>query len=208
MKLTPSPRPTPIRTASDLLHVSGVSAIAAAKVLAREPLSPVTRTLKLWGDDENPFRHLITAKSPEARFWRETMGILIRHLAPDTPRRTVWRGWHFETGRARDVLMRNLEKTGRFTNRRVGMSASQLRRVAIRPAFLNQHGVLWEIRRPSSARNLAPIFRAIGAKYPEQREMVFPAGTIFRLVRPPTWLNLHRSGQTLRVRHHVLEETR
>lgn len=113
-----------IHRAADLLHISGVPVVTAAKVLAREPDSPITRTLKLWGDDENPFSHLITARSKEARVWRETMGILVGNLAPDVSSRTVWRGWHFESGRKREILMRDLEETGRFRNERVGMSAS------------------------------------------------------------------------------------
>ena len=102
--------------------------------------------------------------------------------------------------------MHDVEKTGRFRNERVGMSASQLRRVAVQPEFLNHYGVLREIRRPRSMRNLAPIFRAIGAKYPHQREVVFPAGKTFRLLRDTSWLTVRRDGHYLRVRHHVLEE--
>jgi hypothetical protein len=195
-----------IQQASELLHVSGVPIAVAARVLAREPASPVTRTLKLWGDDEDPFRHLITATSKEARVWRETMGILIENLAPAAGARPVWRGWHFGSDHRRDSLMRLIEGTGHFRNLRVGMSASRSRHVAIRPEFLNHHGVLWEIRHPRSARNLAPIFRAIGAKYPAQREVVFPAGTRFRLVSKPGWVTIRGHGQSFRVRHHVLEE--
>jgi hypothetical protein len=86
------------------------------------------------------------------------------------------------------------------------MSASRSRRVATRPEFVNRHGALWEIRRPSSARDLAPVFRAIGAKYPEQREVVFPRGTRFCLLKPPGWVTLRRDGQRLKVRHYVLQE--
>ena len=86
------------------------------------------------------------------------------------------------------------------------MSASRSRRVATRPEFVNRHGARWEIRRPSSARDLAPVFRAIGAKYPEQREVVFPRGTRFCLLKPPGWVTLRRGGQRLKVRHYVLQE--
>lgn len=62
-----------IKAAADLLKYPNVPVSEAAEVLAREPGSPVARALKLWGDDENPFKHLIISESSEARVWRETM---------------------------------------------------------------------------------------------------------------------------------------
>ena len=193
--------------AADLLKVNKVHVGRAARALQREPAHPVTRALKLWGDDEDPFRHLIISRSSEARVWRETMAVLLGNLAPETSGRTVWRGWYFESARARRRLLLRLERTGYFVNRRVGISASRSRGVASRPEFLNRHGALWEIRRPSSARDLAPVFRAIGAKFPWQREVVFPRGTRFVLIRPPGWARLRRGGQIVKVRHYVLQET-
>jgi len=131
------------------------------------------------------FKHLILSKSEEARIWRETMGILIANLRPASGSRTVWRGWYFESGAARRRLLRQLDAGEVFVNRRVGMSASQSRRIACRPEFINDYGALWEIRSPCSARDLGPIFHAIGAKYPEQREVVFPKGARFILVKRP-----------------------
>lgn len=193
--------------AADLLKHSGVSVAKAASALKREPGSPVTRALKLWGDDEDPFRHLINSRTAEARVWRETMEVILRNLAPETTGRTVWRGWYFESASARQRLLQRLERTGTFVNRRVGMSASRSRGVASRPEFVNRFGALWEIRRPCSARDLAPIFRIIGAKYPWQREVIFPRGSRFRLLRPPGWLRISRGGQTCKVRHYLLQET-
>ena len=195
-----------LRHAADLLTHRNVPASRAARVLAREPASPVTRVLKLWGDDENPFRYLISSPTSEARVWRETMSILLSNLAPDTSGRTVWRGWFFASSADRQRLLRSLETTGGFVNDRVGMSASRSRRIATRPEFLNRYGALWEIQRPASARDLAPIFRAVGAKYPGQREVVFPRGARFHLLRPPGWVTLRRGGQMLQVRHYVLQE--
>lgn len=195
-----------IRYAADLLGYSNVPVSVAAKVLAREPGSPVTRALKLWGDDENPFKHLIISESSEARVWRETMGILLKNLQPETSGRTVWRGWYFASARNRKRLWRELETRAVFVNARVGMSASRSRRIACRAEFVNKHGALWEIRSPRSARDLAPIFRAIGAKYPEQREVVFPKGVNFALIGKPGWKTIRRDGQSQKVRHYVVQE--
>lgn len=195
-----------IRYAADLLRYSNVPVSVAAKVLAREPGSPVTRALKLWGDDENPFKHLIISESSEARVWRETMGILLKNLQPETSGRTVWRGWYFASARNRKRLWRELETRAVFVNARVGMSASRSRRIACRAEFVNKHGALWEIRSPRSARDLAPIFRAIGAKYPEQREVVFPKGVNFALIGKPGWKTIRRDGQSQKVRHYVVQE--
>jgi hypothetical protein len=195
-----------IRHAADLLKCSGVPVSVAARVLAREPDSPVTRTLKLWGDDENPFKRLITSDSDEARVWRETMGIILKNLLPAPSRRTVWRGWYFESARARKHLWKDLKSKAVFRNVRVGMSASRSRRVACRPEFLNEHGALWEIRSPRSARDLAPIFRKIGAKYPEQREVVFPKGVKFELLATPGWTAVRRDGQSRKVLHYIVQE--
>ena len=192
--------------AADLLKRPGVSVAKAASVLKQEPDSPVTRALKLWGDDENPFKHLIASRTTEAKVWRRTMALLLAHLAPDRSGRTVWRGWYFESAAARLRLLRRLEQSGVFVNRRIGMSASRSFSVAIRPEFVNRHGAIWEIRRPCSARDLAPIFRAIGAKYPWQREVIFPQDSRFGLIGRPGWMLLRRGGQTLKVRHYVLQE--
>ncbi len=193
--------------AADLLKHSRVSVSSAASALKQEPGSPITRTLKLWGDDEDPFSHLINSRTSEARVWRETMAVVLSNLAPETSGLTVWRGWYFKSAPDRQKLLRRLMQTGAFVNRRIGMSASRSRSIASRPEFVNRHGALWEIRRPCSARDLAPIFRAIGAKYPWQREVIFPRGSRFKLLRPPGWLTISRGGQTFKVRHYVLQET-
>jgi hypothetical protein len=192
--------------AVDLLKRPGIRVVVAARALAREPDSPVTRTLKLWGDDENPFKRLIVGRSKEARIWRETMGVLLQNLKPDTSGRTVWRGWNFASANARQRLLRSFETAGIFTNARVGMSASYSRRIACRSAFLNASGILWEIRRPHSARDLGPIFRAIGAKYPEQREAIFPRGATFVLTREPVLKVIRQDGHALEVWHYILTE--
>ena len=195
------------RRASDLLRMANISPERAAVVLSCEPDSPVTQVLKLWGDDENPFKHLIASQSGEAKIWRETMAILLKNLRPDRSGRTVWRGWHFESAGARRRLWRELEVKAVFLNARIGMSASRSPRIACRPEFVNRYGALWEIRSPRSARDLAPIFRAIGAKYPEQREVVFPKGVRFELVEKPGWRTIRRNGQSKKVRHYVVQES-
>lgn len=207
MPRSPKARQSPIR-AVDLLKRPGISVAVAARALAREPDSPVTRTLKLWGDDENPFKRLIVGQSKEARIWRETMGVILQNLKRNTGGRTVWRGWNFVSANARKRLLCSFERSGVFTNFRVGMSASYSRRIASRSAFLNANGALWEIRRSYSARDLGPIFRAIGAKYPEQREAIFPRGTTFALIREPILKVVRQDGHALKVWHYVLTEKR
>lgn len=196
-----------LRNAADLLRRSNVSVAEAARVLAREPHSPVTRALKLWGDDENPFRHLIISRSEEAKTWRETMAILLNNLRPEISGRTVWRGWSFASANVRKRLWREFEKKAVFVNTHIGMSASRSLGIACRPEFMNKQGALWEIRLPHSARDLVPIFRAIGAKYPEQREVVFPKGVRFTLIGKPGWMTIRRDGQSIKVRHYVVQES-
>lgn len=139
-----------IKAAADLLKYPNVPVSEAADVLAREPGSPVARALKLWGDDENPFKHLIISESSEARVWRETMGVLLKNLQPETSGKTVWRGWYFASARSRKRLWRELETRAVFVNTRVDMSASRSRGIACRAEFVNRHGALWEIRSPRS----------------------------------------------------------
>ena len=194
--------------AADLLKGTTLASSVTARMLAREPDSLAARTLKLWGDDENPFKRLIISKSADARLWRETMALILRNLRPASRLGTVWRGWYYICDRARNRVMGDLEESRSFTNFRVGMSATRSRDIACRPAFLNEHGALWEIRCPKSARDLEPIFRAIGAKYPEQRELIFPRGTRLALCGNPGWKAVRRNGQTLKVRHYVLEEVK
>ncbi len=66
-----------LRHAAELLSLSDVPVKRAAMVLARELNSPVTQAIKLWGDDEEPFMNLITARSVSAREWRRIMGRII-----------------------------------------------------------------------------------------------------------------------------------
>jgi hypothetical protein len=46
--------------------------------LANDPHSSLTQAVKLWGDDEEPFRNLIISKAPEARAWRRDMSRFFR----------------------------------------------------------------------------------------------------------------------------------
>lgn len=133
-------------------------------------------------------------------------GVLLKNLQPETSGKTVWRGWYFASARSRKRLWRELEMRAVFVNTRVGMSASRSRRIACRAEFVNRHGALWEIRSPRSARDLAPIFRAIGAKFPDQREVVFLRGVKFALIVKPGWRTIRRDGQTQKVRHYVVQE--
>jgi len=72
--------PRRLRSAADLLKPGSMAVAHAAAVLAQEPTSPITRTVKLGGDDERPFKDLIRANTSAARQWRRMMGRIVGHL--------------------------------------------------------------------------------------------------------------------------------
>jgi len=186
--------------------MSRVPVAHAAVVLAREPNSPVTRTVKLWGDDERPFKNLIRANTAAAREWRRMMGRIVLHLECYQSEEPVYRGWSFPSAKMRAAFIESIQRRGGFVNGRIGMSASRTKKVSTGRPFLNRFGLVWEIRRHRLARDVSPIFRAIGAKYPHQREVIFPRGCQFVLAETPRELRVLRGGQTLRVPYLVLHE--
>lgn len=198
--------PNRLRHAADLLTATKVPVSRAAIILSREPESPVTQAVKLWGDDEEPFKNLITSRTAAAREWRRVMARIIAHLMPDRSNHPVWRGWYFANANQRAAFLAPILRGGLFINPRIGMSATRTRRVATGASFLNRHGVIWEIRSHRSARDVAPIFAAIGAKYPEQREVLFPQRSRFVLLEPPRAITLVRGGQKFRVPYLVFAE--
>ena len=198
--------PRRLRSAADLLVPGRVPVARAAAALAREPTSPITRTMKLWGDDERPFKNLIRANTSAARQWRRMMGRIVDHLECFCSDKPVYRGWSFPNSRMRAAFIKAIQRRGGFVNRRIGMSASRTKKVSTSQPFLNRFGLVWEIRRHRLARDVAPIFRAIGAKYPHQREVIFPRGCQFVLAEPPQELRVVRGGHTLRVPYLILHE--
>ena len=192
--------------AADLLRVSEVAPETAAEVLARDPRSSLTQAVKLWGDDEEPFRNLIISTTSEAKEWRNMMGKFIRHLKPDESRRSVFRGWYFPTKAERAEFLKPILEYRFFESERVGMSASRSRRTSTNRTFVNQHGMVWEIQRPKTGRDVSLIFEKVGAKYPQQREVIFPLGSRFVLVESPRQLSLVRDGQHLKVPYLTFEE--
>jgi hypothetical protein len=183
-----------------------LSSRKAARVLANEASSPVTVAVKLWGDDEEPFRNLISSKTADAKQWRTLIRAFLRRIAADPSGRTVFRGWQFQSANALAGFLDPIIEARLFVNERVGMSASRSRRVSSSPEFLNRHGMLWEIRRPKSARDMEPIFSEIGAKYPRQREVIFPQGSRFLLVEPPRAVSVIRGGHGRHVPYLAFEE--
>ncbi|MGH7997813.1 MAG: hypothetical protein ACREFX_15825 [Opitutaceae bacterium] len=198
--------PRRLYSAADVLTTSHMPVAQAAVALAREPTSPITRTMKLWGDDERPFKNLIRANTAAAREWRRMMGRIVGHLECLQSDEPVYRGWSFPSAKMRASFIDSIRRRGGFVNRRIGMSASRARRVSTGRPFLNRFGLVWEIRRHRLARDVSPIFHAIGAKFPRQREVIFPRGCQFVLAEPPRQLRVVRSGQTLRVPYLVLHE--
>jgi hypothetical protein len=134
------------------------------------------------------------------------MGRIIGHLECFRSNKPVYRGWNFPNSKTRTAFIEAIRRRGGFVNRRVGMSASLSKRISTSQPFLNRFGLVWEIRRYRLARDVSPIFRAIGAKYPHQREVIFPRGCQFVLVESPQELRVVRSGQILRVPYLVLHE--
>jgi hypothetical protein len=201
----PSRQPLPHR-AADLLKRRDVPPAVAAAVLAREPRSPLTQAVKLWGDDEEPFKNLVSSAAPDARAWRRTMERFLRHLAPDLTGRSVYRGWYFPSRVARTGFLESILEERFFESLRIGMSASRSLRTATSLSFVNPFGMVWEIQKPKTGRDVSEIFRTIGAKYPEQREVIFPKGSRFALAERPRRLSLVRGGQKIAVPYVVFEE--
>jgi hypothetical protein len=183
-----------------------MSVSAAAVILAKEPESPVTKAVKLWGDDEDPFRNLIVSKSAPAEAWRHAIKTILGNLKPDRSGRTVYRGWYFSNAGKRSEFMAAIEREGIFVNERIGMSASRRLEIAAGDPFLNEFGIVWEIRKPRTARNMAPIFSSIGAKFPAQREVIFPMGARFKMVSTAEPLRLNPLGKTRNVPYYVFQE--
>ncbi len=69
--------------------------------------------MKLWGDDEEPFKNLITSPAPAAREWRRIMDRLIANLRPDRSNRPVWRGWYFASVRQRVDFLAPIPRSGK-----------------------------------------------------------------------------------------------
>jgi hypothetical protein len=89
-----------------------VSVARAAVVLAREPASPITRTVKLWGDDEEPFKNLIRANTSAARQWRRMMGLIVGHLECFRSDEPVYRGWNFPSAQSRSRFIATIQRRG------------------------------------------------------------------------------------------------
>jgi hypothetical protein len=130
----------------------------------------------------------------------------IRHLAPDLTGRSVYRGWYFPSRAARKGFLDSILEERFFESLRIGMSASRSLRTATSASFVNPFGMVWEIQKPKTGRDVSEIFRSIGAKYPEQREVIFPKGSRFALAERPRRLSLVRSGQKIAVPYVVFEE--
>jgi hypothetical protein len=195
-----------LRSAADLLTSGRIPVARAAVILAREPASPITRTVRLWGDDERPFKNLIRANTSAARQWRRMMGRIVNHLECFRSDKPVYRGWNFPDARTRDAFISAIQRRGGFVNRRIGMSASLSRSVSTSRSFLNRFGLVWEIGHHRLARDVSPIFKAVGAKYPGQREVIFPRGCQFVLAEPLRKLRVVRDRQIFHVPYIVLHE--
>jgi len=208
LQATPNPMPTTprLRCANDLLKFSNTPVEQAAAILAREPASPVTRAIKLWGDDEEPYSQLMRGKTSDAREWRQIIHQVLANLEPFASTKPVYRGWSFSSAKARSEFMQAVWKRGGFANRRIGMSASRRRNVSTGKAFLNVHGMVWEIRGHRTARNVAGIFAAVGTKYPQQREVIFPRGSRFLLIEMNRQFRVVRGGHSVRVPYFILKE--
>ena len=57
-----------------------------------------------------------------------------------------------------------------------------------------------------TGRDVSLIFKRVGAKYPEQREIIFPLGSRFVLVKKPGQLSVVRGGQRIKVPYLIFEE--
>lgn len=155
-----------------LLHQSKVEPEAAAGVLKTAPEGhPVVEAVRAWGDDREAFAALMNEDTEIAVRWRAIISKLLEALAPLKDAPTVYRGW-----KDKEALRQLVEDIWQQT--RLGMSASQSESIA-EGRFLAGQGMLWEIRNTSTARDLSPIFEALGTRYAYEREVVFPMGSQF-----------------------------
>lgn len=159
-----------------LLHRRDVPSHEAAKLLATAPPDhPVAQAVRTWGDDQEAFQRLMSEDSDLSRTRRAIIESLLAALAPMPGQPTLYRGW---LDRAPLVA---LERDGAWIQARTGMSASASTEIAA-GRFLTPSGMLWEIRAAKTARDLSPIFAALGTRYAHEQEAVFPEHCVFRLI--------------------------
>ena len=158
----------------------------AADYLAANPKSSEARAMSLWGEDEKPFSKMISGNSTRAVAWREKCAEVVNSIKPDTSGETVHRGWQFKSKDQQDFIMNQVLSPKGFENTRPGMSASYDSKISQRDKFIggdNGLGVVWEIKRPSTARNFSKIFKAMKTSGHDESEAIFQQGSRFRIKR-------------------------
>ncbi|MDR2513152.1 MAG: hypothetical protein LBD01_05105 [Puniceicoccales bacterium] len=97
-----------------------------------------------------------------------------------------------------------------FENTRIGMSGSYSAEVSQRDKFIgradnNGLGMVWEVRRPRTARDFTEIFKSVNAPYVEEREALFPRGARLR-IKPGTKPEVRTRPDGRRYTHIIVEE--
>lgn len=180
-----------------LLHQSNVEPEAAAEVLKTAPEGhPVVEAVRAWGDDQEAFAALMNEDTEIAARWRAIISKLLAALAPLKDAPTVYRGW-----KSKEVLSHFKKEL--WVQMRVGMSASRAESIAT-GRFLSRTGMLWEIRNAQNARDMTPIFQALGTRYSYEQEVVFPDSTVFQRI-VETSISIAGKGE---VPYIVVEEVR
>ncbi len=152
-----------------------------AELLAQHPRHPATVAMRIWGNDEREFAELINAASPNAVAWRDEVERVLMATRPEEDLAVVWRGWKYKSDDRRSASLESLDlEAGIFRQQRVGMSASRSLAIAT-DRFIKEHGMVWEIRAPKTARSMAEVFEALGTKYAHEQEIIFPRGSVLSL---------------------------
>lgn len=202
-----APRKKPAASAEEMVTGTPASPKRAAKLLAREPNHRAAKALKTWGDDEQNFGKLIKGKGKKARQWQADVAEALQGIKPMPGKPTVFRGWNFKTAADRKAFLESNVIKGTYSQQRVGMSCTKELKVAARSKFLNQHGMIWEIRKSRTARDVEDVFKALGAKYPDEKEAIMPKGAGLVMVGKPKRKTVDAGGgKKKRVWYYVFEE--
>lgn len=191
---------------AQFLARKGTPADVVAQLLAAEPKHPAAVAVKRWGDDAKTFKRLITGKDKESREWQEQMAAVLQATEPMPGEPTLWRGWNFGSAKERRAFLGDVLEDGVFQQERTGMSCTKDVKVAVRKKFLNEHGMIWEVRKSKTARDVEPMFKALQTKFPNEREAILPKGAALKMVSAPKRRTITVGGKKKRVWYAVFEE--
>jgi SPP1 gp7 family putative phage head morphogenesis protein len=179
---------------------ASVPVAIAAKLLGANPEHPAAKAVKLWGDDQRAFSSIIHEdnRSHEAEAWRKMIEQAISVLEPVEGDQPLFRGWQFPAESARDAMMAAIESGRPWIQERAGMSATFSMQVAMSEKYIggkSMASALWVVDSPVSARDMRPIFTALGTNYhTTDEEAIFPKKSMFVLTGKSVMMHQDKSG--------------